>query len=56
MPVQFEATTAGGGALSGGGAIGSSAHLARLLMWLDAYASSTPGSTWTTPASSKNTS
>ncbi|MEU9558316.1 hypothetical protein [Streptomyces fumanus] len=43
VPVQFEATTAGGGELSGGGAIESSAHLARLLMWLDAYAQQHPG-------------
>ncbi|MGW0551538.1 hypothetical protein [Streptomyces altiplanensis] len=35
-------TTTGGGALNGG-AIESSAHLARLLLWLDAYAQQHPG-------------
>ncbi|WP_327207228.1 hypothetical protein OG336_00120 [[Kitasatospora] papulosa] len=42
VPVQFETTTTGGGALNGG-AIESSAHLARLLLWLDAYAQQHPG-------------
>ncbi|MEU7384684.1 MULTISPECIES: ATP-binding protein [unclassified Streptomyces] len=43
VPVQFETTPKGGGALNGGGGIESSAHLARLLLWLDAYAQQYPG-------------
>lgn len=42
VPVQFETTTTGGGALNGE-AIESSAHLARLLLWLDTYAQQHPG-------------
>ncbi|WP_148663787.1 hypothetical protein [Streptomyces ambofaciens] len=43
VPVQFATTTTGGGALNGGGGIESSAHLAQLLLWLDAHAQQQPG-------------
>ncbi|MCZ4098104.1 hypothetical protein [Streptomyces sp. H39-C1] len=42
VPVQFETTPTGSGAPNGE-AIESSAHLARLLLWLDAYAQQHPG-------------
>ncbi|MFI8793900.1 RNA-binding domain-containing protein [Streptomyces sp. NPDC055105] len=42
VPVQFDTTTTGGGTLNDG-PIESSAHLARLLLWLDAYAQQHPG-------------
>lgn len=43
LPVQLESSVATGGMLNGGEAIESTPYLARLLMWLDAYAQQHPG-------------